>query len=232
MPKLRKCTACGQLIQPNEETILYKKRIIHKACYDRIVGQVSDDTDIRIKTKALTRKQEHQAFVPIKDSIVNTQRVSDQEALDKQAFIDYYKSIFGDNHVIKTVAMAGYYMREYGLTWEGMRNTMQDHFELHHGSIDIDNPSIGFIPYEYEDSQKLRKEIAKMEEYNTPERCQAAYASVQQIEADSYNRRCVEHADHPNNWRTPTYKQYMRERLAEQVDKDNNGEDDVKEAND
>lgn len=147
MAKYKTCVICGEYIEGNDipSMIPYKNRYAHKKCFDRIMKTLKTEKDSLLKEKEKEKKT-HKGTRP-KPPVELKEGMSEEEYKEKKDYYDYLRSLVGDNITAKTYALTELYMRKYGFTYTGMRDTLAYIHEVL--QMDIKGDVVGLIPYQY-----------------------------------------------------------------------------------
>lgn len=159
MGNIKKCVICGDPIKKDEETIPYKNRTAHLRCFNVDMKSVGNkiQKDLTEKTEEKKRKSKTKPVTEIKDDL------SEEEFGYKKKFIAYLKERFNTEELPTSLyAMTNNIIKKYGLTYEGIYQTIQYLYEIKGDEINFTDKIIGLIPFYYDEAKKYFSEVERI----------------------------------------------------------------------
>ena len=144
----RVCVLCGLTIEDNNDSIPYKNRYAHIACFRAAAKAIHVDKTEKVKKKEAEKKTKpaSKPKAELKDAL------SDEEYIQKQLYYDYLCKTTGIAELpVKIYALTENYIKKYNFTFQGLYATltyMHNILEKEFGE-DI----VGLIPYYYTEAQ-------------------------------------------------------------------------------
>ena len=158
----KKCFVCGKLMQNDEERVPYKNRFAHPSCFNNAIKMIKKEKDEKLaenKKKSTKKTSKARPKAELKDGL------SDEEYKEKQRFYDYVKSLMGNDKLpAKVYALSEKYMKEYGLSWVDMYQTLVYLKEIKNEELTGD--IVGIIPYACDESKRFYEDVKRVEESN------------------------------------------------------------------
>lgn len=157
----RVCVLCGLTIEDNNDSVPYKKRYAHIACFRAAAKAIHVDKEEKVKKKEAEKKIKpaSKPKVELKDAL------SDEEYVQKNLYYDYIRKTTGIAELpVKVYALTDNYIKKYEFTFQGMYATltyMHDILEKQFGE-DI----VGLIPYYYTEAQAHYKTVKAIGDRN------------------------------------------------------------------
>lgn len=157
----RVCVLCGLTIEDNNDSVPYKKRYAHTACFRAAAKAIHVDKEEKVKKKEAEKKIKpaSKPKVELKDAL------SDEEYVQKNLYYDYIRKTTGIAELpVKVYALTDNYIKKYEFTFQGMYATltyMHDILEKQFGE-DI----VGLIPYYYTEAQAHYKTVKAIGDRN------------------------------------------------------------------
>lgn len=157
----RVCVLCGLTIEDNNDSVPYKKRYAHIACFRAAAKAIHVDKEEKVKKKEAEKKIKpaSKPKAELKDAL------SDEEYVQKNLYYDYIRKTTGIAELpVKVYALTDNYIKKYEFTFQGMYATltyMHDILEKQFGE-DI----VGLIPYYYTEAQAHYKTVKAIGDRN------------------------------------------------------------------
>lgn len=157
----RVCVLCGLTIEDNNDSVPYKKRYAHTACFRAAAKAIHVDKEEKVKKKEAEKKIKpaSKSKAELKDAL------SDEEYVQKNLYYDYIRKTTGIAELpVKVYALTDNYIKKYEFTFQGMYATltyMHDILEKQFGE-DI----VGLIPYYYTEAQAHYKTVKAIGDRN------------------------------------------------------------------
>ena len=157
----RVCVLCGLTIEDNNDSIPYKNRYAHIACFRAAAKAIHVDKTEKVKKKEAEKKTKSASKpkAELKDAL------SDEEYIQKQLYYDYLCKTTGIAELpIKIYALTENYIKKYNFTFQGLYATltyMHNILEKEFGE-DI----VGLIPYYYTEAQAHYKAVKSVGDRN------------------------------------------------------------------
>lgn len=157
----RVCVLCGLTIEDNNDSVPYKKRYAHTACFRAAAKAIHVDKEEKVKKKEAEKKIKpaSKPKAELKDAL------SDEEYVQKNLYYDYIRKTTGIAELpVKVYALTDNYIKKYEFTFQGMYATltyMHDILEKQFGE-DI----VGLIPYYYTEAQAHYKTVKAIGDRN------------------------------------------------------------------
>lgn len=157
----RICVLCGLAIENNEDSVPYKKRYAHTACFRAAAKAIHVDKTEKVKKKEAEKKTKpaSKPKAELKDAL------SDEEYIQKQLYYDYLCKTTGIAELpVKIYALTENYIKKYNFTFQGLYATltyMHNILEKEFGE-DI----VGLIPYYYTEAQAHYKAVKSVGDRN------------------------------------------------------------------
>ena len=157
----RVCVLCGLTIEDNNDSVPYKKRYAHTACFRAAAKANHVD-----KTKKKKKKEAEKKTKPVSKSKAELKdALSDEEYIQKNLYYDYICKTTGIAELpVKIYALTENYIKKYGFTFQGLYATltyMHNILEKEFGE-DI----VGLIPYYYTEAQAHYKAVKSVGDRN------------------------------------------------------------------
>ena len=144
----RVCVLCGLTIEDNNDSVPYKNRYAHTACFRAAAKAIHVDKEEKVKKKEAEKKIKpaSKPKAELKDAL------SDEEYIQKNLYYDYIRKTTGIAELpAKVYALTENYIKKYNFTFQGLYATltyMHNILEKEFGE-DI----VGLIPYYYTEAQ-------------------------------------------------------------------------------
>ena len=157
----RVCVLCGLTIEDNNDSIPYKNRYAHIACFRAAAKAIHVDKTEKVKKKEAEKKTKpaSKPKAELKDAL------SDEEYIQKQLYYDYLCKTTGIAELpVKIYALTENYIKKYNFTFQGLYATltyMHNILEKEFGE-DI----VGLIPYYYTEAQAHYKAVKSVGDRN------------------------------------------------------------------
>ncbi len=157
----RVCVLCGLTIEDNNDSVPYKKRYAHTACFRAAAKAIHVEKEEKVKKKEAEKKIKpaSKPKAELKDAL------SDEEYVQKNLYYDYIRKTTGIAELpVKVYALTDNYIKKYEFTFQGMYATltyMHDILEKQFGE-DI----VGLIPYYYTEAQAHYKTVKAVGDRN------------------------------------------------------------------
>lgn len=157
----RVCVLCGLTIEDNNDSIPYKNRYAHIACFRAAAKAIHVDKTEKVKKKEVEKKTKpvSKPKAELKDAL------SDEEYIQKQLYYDYLCKTTGIAELpVKIYALTENYIKKYDFTFQGLYATltyMHNILEKEFGE-DI----VGLIPYYYTEAQAHYKAVKSVGDRN------------------------------------------------------------------
>lgn len=157
----RVCVLCGLTIEDNNDSIPYKNRYAHIACFRAAAKAIHVD-----KTEKVKKKEAEKKIKPVsKPKAELKDALSDEEYIQKQLYYDYLCKTTGIAELpVKIYALTENYIKKYNFTFQGLYATltyMHNILEKEFGE-DI----VGLIPYYYTEAQAHYKAVKSVGDRN------------------------------------------------------------------
>lgn len=157
----RVCVLCGLTIENNEDSVPYKKRYAHTACFRAAAKAIHVDKTEKVKKKEAEKKTKSvsKPKAELKDAL------SDEEYIQKNLYYDYIRKTTGITELpAKVYALTENYIKKYNFTFQGLYATltyMHNILEKEFGE-DI----VGLVPYYYTEAQAHYKAVKSVGDRN------------------------------------------------------------------
>ena len=157
----RVCVLCGLTIEDNNDSIPYKNRYAHIACFRAAAKAIHVDKTEKVKKKEAEKKTKpaSKPKAELKDAL------SDEEYIQKNLYYDYLCKTTGIAELpVKIYALTENYIKKYNFTFQGLYATltyMHNILEKEFGE-DI----VGLIPYYYTEAQAHYKAVQSVGDRN------------------------------------------------------------------
>ena len=161
MARKRVCVLCGLTIEDNNDSVPYKNRYAHTACFRAAAKAIHVDKAEKVKKKEAEKKNKpiSKSKTELKDGL------SDEEYVQKNLYYDYIRKTTGIAELpVKVYALTDNYIKKYNFTFQGlyatltyMHNILQKEFRE-----DI----VGLIPYYYTEAQAHYKTVKAVGDRN------------------------------------------------------------------
>lgn len=156
----RVCVLCGLTIEDNNDSVPYKKRYAHTACFRAAAKAIHVDKTEKVKKKEAEKKIKS-ASKPkaIKDAL------SDEEYIQKNLYYDYICKTTGIAELpVKIYALTENYIKKYGFTFQGLYATLTYMHNILGKEFGED--IVGLIPYYYTEAQAHYKAVKSVGDRN------------------------------------------------------------------
>ena len=150
-----------RVIEDNNDSVPYKKRYAHTACFRAAAKAIHVDKEEKVKKKEAEKKIKpvSKPKAELKDAL------SDEEYIQKNLYYDYIRKTTGIAELpVKVYALTDNYIKKYEFTFQGMYATltyMHNILEKEFGE-DI----VGLIPYYYTEAQAHYKAVKSVGDRN------------------------------------------------------------------
>ena len=157
----RVCVLCGLTIEDNNDSIPYKNRYAHIACFRAAAKAIHVDKTEKVKKKEAEKKTKpaSKPKAELKDAL------SDEEYIQKNLYYDYLCKTTGIAELpVKIYALTENYIKKYNFTFQGLYATltyMHNILEKEFGE-DI----VGLVPYYYTEAQAHYKAVKSVGDRN------------------------------------------------------------------
>lgn len=164
MPRGRKrvCVLCGKTITDNNDSVPYKGRYAHSACFNVAIKAIHVDKNEKLNEKqdknSASNKQKAKPQVELKDGL------SEEEYIQKKLYYDFLKINICEQLPVKIYALTENYIKKYNFTFQGMYQTLtyiKNILEKEFG-----DSIVGLIPYYYTEADLYYKTVKKIAEAN------------------------------------------------------------------
>lgn len=157
----RVCVLCGLTIEDNNDSIPYKNRYAHIACFRAAAKAIHVDKTEKVKKKEAEKKNKpaSKPKAELKDALSN------EEYIQKNLYYDYIRKTTGIAELpAKVYALTENYIKKYNFTFQGLYATltyMHNILEKEFGE-DI----VGLVPYYYTEAQAHYKAVQSVGDRN------------------------------------------------------------------
>ena len=117
----RVCVLCGLTIEDNNDSIPYKNRYAHIACFRAAAKAIHVDKTEKVKKKEAEKKTKpvSKPKAELKDAL------SDEEYIQKNLYYDYLCKTTGIAELpVKIYALTENYIKKYNFTFQDLYSTM------------------------------------------------------------------------------------------------------------
>ena len=157
----RVCVLCGLTIEDNSDSVPYKNRYAHTACFRAAAKAIHVDKTEKVKKKEVEKKIKSTS----KPKAELKEALSNEEYIQKNLYYDYIRKTTGIAELpIKVYALTENYIKKYNFTFQGLYATltyMHNILEKEFGE-DI----VGLIPYYYTEAQAHYKVVKSVGDRN------------------------------------------------------------------
>lgn len=157
----RVCVLCGLTIEDNNDSVPYKKRYAHTACFRAAAKAIHVDKEEKVKKKEAEKKIKpaSKSKAELKDAL------SDEEYIQKKLYYDYIRQTTGIAELpAKVYALTDNYMKKYEFTFQGMYATLTYMHNILGKEFGED--IVGLIPYYYTEAQAHYKTVKAIGDRN------------------------------------------------------------------
>lgn len=158
----KKCPLCNNIIKSDEDTIPFKNRTAHSACFAVHMKALSNDKQAKLEKKAEEQKlakAKHKPKAELKDGL------SEEEYQEKKKVIEYLKMLLDSPEIPSSIyAIMNNDMERYNHTYTGIYNTLRYLHEIK--EKELTGNIVGIVPYYYDEADKYYKEIQTIEQNN------------------------------------------------------------------
>ena len=157
----RVCVLCGLTIEDNNDSVPYKNRYAHTACFRAAAKAIHVDKEEKVKKKEAEKKikKKKKKKAELKDAL------SDEKKKQKNLYYDYIRKTTGIAELpAKVYALTENYIKKYNFTFQGLYATltyMHNILEKEFGE-DI----VGLVPYYYTEAQAHYKAVKSVGDRN------------------------------------------------------------------
>ena len=165
MPRGRKrvCLLCGKTIEDNNDSVPYKGRYAHSACFRVAVKAVHVDKTEKLEEKAEQKTQKKRGR-PAKPKAELKDSITEEEYIQKKLYFDYLRKFLGDKLPAKVYAVTERYIQQYDFTYQKMYQTLTYIHNILEKEFTDD--IVGLIPYYYDKADKHYHAVKQVEENN------------------------------------------------------------------
>lgn len=157
----RVCVLCGLTIEDNSDSVPYKNRYAHTACFRAAAKAIHVDKTEKVKKKEVEKKikSTSKPKAELKDAL------SDEEYIQKNLYYDYICKTTGIAEVpVKIYALTENYIKKYGFTFQGLYATLTYMHNILGKEFGED--IVGLIPYYYTEAQVHYKAVKSVGDRN------------------------------------------------------------------
>jgi len=163
MAKGRKriCVLCGLTIEDNNDSVPYKNRYAHTACFRAAAKAIHVDKEEKVKKKEAEKKTKPvlKPKAELKDAL------SDEEYIQKNLYYDYIRKTTGITELpAKVYAVTDNYIKKYSFTFQGLYATLTYMHNILKKEFGED--IVGLIPYYYAEAQAHYKAVKSVGDRN------------------------------------------------------------------
>ena len=157
----RVCVLCGLTIEDNNDSVPYKNRYAHTACFRAAAKAIHVDKTEKVKKKEVEKKikSTSKPKAELKDAL------SDEEYIQKNLYYDYLCKTTGIAELpVKIYALTENYIKKYGFTFQGLYATLTYMHNILGKEFGED--IVGLIPYYYTEAQAHYKAVKSVGDRN------------------------------------------------------------------
>lgn len=157
----RVCVLCGLTIEDNNDSVPYKKRYAHIACFRAAAKAIHVDKTEKVKKKEAEKKIKSisKPKAELKDAL------SDEEYIQKNLYYDYIRKTTGITELpAKVYAVTDNYIKKYSFTFQGLYATLTYMHNILGKEFGED--IVGLIPYYYTEAQAHYKAVKSVGDRN------------------------------------------------------------------
>ena len=157
----RVCVLCGLTIEDNNDSVPYKNRYAHTACFRAAAKAIHIDKTEKVKKKEAEKKTKpaSKPKAELKDAL------SDEEYIQKKLYYDYLCKTTGIAELpVKIYALTENYIKKYGFTFQGLYATLTYMHNILGKEFGED--IVGLIPYYYTEAQAHYKAVKSVGDRN------------------------------------------------------------------
>lgn len=156
----RVCVLCGLTIEDNNDSVPYKKRYAHTACFRVAAKAIHVD-----KTEKVKKKEAEKKAKPVSKPKAVKDALSDEEYIQKNLYYDYLCKTTGIAELpVKIYALTENYIKKYGFTFQGLYATLTYMHNILGKEFGED--IVGLIPYYYTEAQTHYKAVKSVGDRN------------------------------------------------------------------
>ena len=157
----RVCVLCGLTIEDNSDSVPYKNRYAHTACFRAAAKAIHVD-----KTEKVKKKEAEKKTKPVsKPKAELKEALSDEEYIQKNLYYDYIRKTTGIAELpIKVYALTENYIKKYNFTFQGLYATLAYMHNILGKEFGED--IVGLIPYYYTEAQAHYKAVKSVGDRN------------------------------------------------------------------
>ena len=157
----RVCVLCGLTIEDNNDSVPYKNRYAHTACFRAAAKAIHIDKEEKVKKKETEKKIKSisKPKAELKDAL------SDEEYIQKNLYYDYIRKTTGITELpAKVYAVTDNYIKKYSFTFQGLYATLTYMHNILGKEFGED--IVGLIPYYYTEAQAHYKAVKSVGDRN------------------------------------------------------------------
>lgn len=157
----RVCALCGLTIEDNNDSVPYKNRYAHTACFRAAAKAIHIDKEEKVKKKEAEKKIKSvsKPKAELKDAL------SDEEYIQKNLYYDYIRKTTGITELpAKVYAVTDNYIKKYSFTFQGLYATLTYMHNILKKEFGED--IVGLIPYYYTEAQAHYKAVKSVGDKN------------------------------------------------------------------
>lgn len=151
MAAKRKCVICGECIDNNAESVPYKGRYSHIACFNVAIKVVVTEKNEKLKTKNKIQKNKPQKEI--------REGLSEAEFQSKKRLCDFIRKNIQRDLPVKVYKLMEDYQKKYKFSYDVMYDDLYWYFAIEQNPIEGD--MIGIIPYIHDKAQEYYTIIRK-----------------------------------------------------------------------
>lgn len=177
MARKRVCILCGKPIEDNSDSVPYKGRYAHSACFRIAVKAVHVDKTEKLEEKKQQKEDATQTKKrrgrPSRIKTELKDGITEEEYIQKKLYYDYLKTFLGDKLPPKVYVLTERYIQQLDFNYQKMYQTLT---YLHNiVEKEFTDDIVGLIPYYYDKAERHYKAVKKVEDNNKDTNIEGMY---------------------------------------------------------
>lgn len=153
-----KCALCDSYIENSSDEIPYKKRYVHKTCFQASLKNIKKNKDNKLAEKTKEKKSTPKPKAELKEA------VTEEGYAEKKKYYQYLRKLLDDELDVKIYALSDHYVSRYNFTFNDMYQTLVYINEIIEKELIGD--IVGLIPYYYSEAKAYYESVDKVKENN------------------------------------------------------------------
>lgn len=141
----RKCQICGEWIEDNADSVVYKKGYAHRNCFNVAMKVITSEKKETLASKKI--KQQPKPQKELKEGL------SEEEYREKKALCDYIRCLISEDISVVNYKLMEDYKKKYNISFREMHDDLKWYFDLLGHEVSGDT-IVAIIPSIHTEAQK------------------------------------------------------------------------------